>query len=123
MDADKQVTANFNCNDDNGYTWNGVECVSVCPAGFTWNPITRTCEPAFEVCYRGDIGSLISDPGYACVDKWRAPTSQSEPYWRDAIDADEPDCFRFTNTQSCCYFTTFNSKEYGQYQGVVVKKA
>ena len=128
-DAGEQCIITLSSTDDahvsdcsaNGYS-NKVCCkATVCPVGFTWDFSTGTCKPAFAICYTGNVGSSTADPGSLCGNKWRNPISQNDPYWIDAIDADEPDCFRFSNAQACCYVSTYNNKEYGAYQDINLK--
>jgi hypothetical protein len=104
---------------------------TVCPEGFGWNEKLNNgkggCEPAFGVCYTGDRNTLTSDEG-TCKDKWRTPTKQDEPYWRDAVNLDRQDCFDSSsgvNILACCPLTpnsVYNNKEYGTFEDIIVKK-
>ena len=111
----------------------GLYCIDGacgCPDGFTWDLDAQTCVVAFAfaACYKGTVGNSTGEPGQSCLARWRDPYTsatsfygQNQPYWKDAIDSDEPDCFRIGNTQSCCYLTNFSNKEYGEFSNIIVK--
>ena len=98
--------------------------VNVCPEHFYWNAIEQRCLPGFQACLIRDIPTNTVSQTELCKDLWRTPVSQNDPYWRDAKTENSQDCFDINNERACCYYATYNDKEYGQYApNSVIKKS
>ena len=93
-----------------------------CPSGFIWDSEIQDCEPNFPICYLKDLSTNIVDQDQFCKTRWQTPITQLDDYWKDAQD-EVNDCFLPpNNAQACCYIANFNNKEYGKYQGIMVKR-
>ena len=75
----------------------------------------------------------VIDSTLQCKKRWVIPSqtalpftsgSQTGPYWNNSLTRYTDDCFKQTspgvgdNAFACCYSTTYNNKEYGDYKAV-----
>ena len=108
---------------------NKVCCkVTVCPEGFIWDSVIKTCRSNFPACFVRTVSTNSVDQTEECKDRWMTATSQTGLYWKDALTPLTNDCFEQSspgiadNARACCYEALYNDKEYGRYSNILINK-
>jgi len=92
-----------------------------CPSGFRWASELEvpSCSPiAGQICYSSDAEEREAIG--LCMFRWF-----TDQWYGDRFNQNILDCFRQQNvntnpTQACCPYITYNNKEYGEFEDIVV---